>query len=154
MASTGGRVSCGSRRRASVPNVSTGWRCTPVQIVSKTSEDLPLPLTPVKATSRCFGTSTSSSLSLCVASDLGIIEHLLPSPVYWSSHVSRRSAPSNAALTTRMQSATFLARFLYWGAALIFGDAAPTPVAQPWALWERRRMAQAAGRGEWGRTGG
>ena len=37
MASTGGRVSCGSRRRAYVLNVSTSWRCASVQIVSKTS---------------------------------------------------------------------------------------------------------------------
>ena len=46
------------------------------------------------------------------------------------------------------------------GATLIFGVPAATPVAQPRALWERRRIAQAAGltpgigRGEWGRTGG
>ena len=44
MASTGGRASCGSRRRAYVLNVSTSWRYAPVQIVSKTSDDLPLPL--------------------------------------------------------------------------------------------------------------
>ncbi len=30
-----------------------------VPMVSNTRDDLPLPLTPVKATSRCFGTSTS-----------------------------------------------------------------------------------------------
>ena len=105
IASTGGRVSCGSRRRAYVLNVSTSWRCASVQIVSKTSDDLPLPLTPVKATSRCFGTSTSMPLRLCVRApriSMEVIEHLLPSPVHWSSHVSCRSAPSNTALTTRM----------------------------------------------------
>ena len=66
MASTGAQVSCGSRRRAYVLNVSTSWRCASMHIVSKTSDDLPLPLTPVKATSRCFGTSTSMPLRLCV----------------------------------------------------------------------------------------
>ena len=45
-------------------------------------------------------------------------------------------------------------------AALIFGATAATPVAQPRALWERQRIAQAAGltsgigRGESGRTDG
>ena len=63
IASTGGRVSCGSRRRAYVLNVSTSWRCASVHIVSNTSDDLPLPLTPVNATSRCFGTSTSMPLT-------------------------------------------------------------------------------------------
>ena len=49
---------------------------------------------------------------------------------------------------------------LLWGAAHIFGVAAATPVAQPRALWERQRIAQAAGLtpgigwGEWGRPGG
>ena len=39
----------------------------------------------------------------------------------------------------------FLARFSIWGAAFIFGVAAATPVAQPRALRERQRIAQAAG---------
>ena len=66
MESTGGRVSWGRRRRAYVLNVSTSWRCASVQMVSKTSDDLPLPLTPVNATSLCFGTSTSTCLRLWV----------------------------------------------------------------------------------------
>ena len=41
-----GRASWGSRRRAYVLNVSTSWRCASVQIVSNTSDKLPLPLTP------------------------------------------------------------------------------------------------------------
>ena len=52
IASTGGRVSCGSRRRAYVLNVSTSWRYASAQIVSNTSDDLPLPLTSLNATSR------------------------------------------------------------------------------------------------------
>ena len=35
-------------------NVSTNCRCASVRIVSNTSDELPLRLTPVKATSRCF----------------------------------------------------------------------------------------------------
>ena len=66
-----GRVRCGSRRRAYVLNVSTSWRCASVQIVSNTSDDLPLPLTPVKATSLCLGTSTSMPLRFCVRARLG-----------------------------------------------------------------------------------
>ena len=66
IASTAGRVSCGSRRRAYVLNLSTSRRCAAVQIVSNTSDDSPLPLTAVKATSRCFGTSTSMPSTLCV----------------------------------------------------------------------------------------
>ena len=55
IASPAGRASRGSRRRAYVLNVSTSWRCASVQIVSNTRDDLPLPPTHVKATSRCFG---------------------------------------------------------------------------------------------------
>ena len=58
-----------------------------------------------EATSRCFGTSTSMFLRWCVRApriSMEVIEHFLPSPLHWSSHVSRRSAPFNAALTTRM----------------------------------------------------
>ncbi|MCY4119968.1 MAG: hypothetical protein OXG72_03500 [Acidobacteria bacterium] len=48
----GGRVSWDSRRRAYVLNVSTSWRYASAQIVSNTSDDLPLPLTSLNATSR------------------------------------------------------------------------------------------------------
>ena len=50
IASTAGR-SWGSRRRAYVLNVSTSWRYASVHIVSNTSDDLSLPLRPVKVRS-------------------------------------------------------------------------------------------------------
>ena len=129
---------------------------------------------------------TSMPLRLFVRApriSMEVIEHLLPSPLHWSSYVSRRSAPSSAALTTRgpvrrrrdrrlsgpgvvapgRRSSDGLCvpgALLFWSAALIFRVAAAAPVAQPRALWERQRIAQAAGltpgigRGERGRTGG
>lgn len=64
MSSTSGLLSLGSRRRANELNVSMSWRWASVWTVSNTSDDLPDPDTPTKATRASRGMSSETSFRL------------------------------------------------------------------------------------------
>ncbi len=57
---------CWSRNcRAYADRLSMYFRCPSAKIVSKASDDFPLPLSPVTTTKRSRGMSTSTALRLC-----------------------------------------------------------------------------------------
>lgn len=66
ISSTSGRVHFGNRLRANGGNVSFTWWPASAAMVSNTSDDLPDPETPAKATSRLRGMSTSRPARLFV----------------------------------------------------------------------------------------
>ena len=124
-----------------------------VQIVSSTTNgDMPLPLTPVKATSRCCGTSTSMPLRFaggrlgCGADDA----YASPGRRLSGPGVARRDA--DVAMVC-----VFPVRFLLERHPHLQGYCHHNCCTAAGAL-ERQRIAQAAGltpsigRGEWGRT--
>src|SRR5688572_24571169 len=65
MESTSGFSICSRNCRAYADRDSTYRRCPSAKIVSKASEDLPDPLTPVITTNLLRGTTTSMFLRLC-----------------------------------------------------------------------------------------
>ncbi len=65
MVSALGRSCLGSWLRTYQVKVSFSWRCDSTATVSKTTEDLPEPDTPVKTVMRPLGISRSTSLRLC-----------------------------------------------------------------------------------------
>ena len=62
-----------TNRRAQVEKLSANRCCPSAKIVSKASDDLPLPDTPVMTVSRSRGISTSISRRLCVATPVNLI---------------------------------------------------------------------------------
>ena len=65
IASTAGRESAGRKPRTKAGSVSCSWRRASTAMVSKTSEDLPEPETPVTAVMARLGTAMSRCRRLC-----------------------------------------------------------------------------------------